>query len=97
MATVRSAIAAAGKSGVRPAFKSYWANIIRDALSRTIDPQSAVGGCIPTPRKESAAIVRNTKQNLSPNSAIKGGMIFGKISRRIIQPSPSPRKRAAST
>ena len=42
MATVSSAIAAAGKSGVNPAFKSYWANIIKEALSRTIDPQSAV-------------------------------------------------------
>ena len=36
-------------------------------------------------------MVRKTKQNLSPNSAIKGGMMFGKISFRIIQPIPSPR------
>ena len=46
---------------------------------------------------DSAAIDKNTKQNLKPNSAISGGIILGRISRRMIQPRPSPRKRAAST
>jgi uncharacterized membrane protein len=43
-ATVSSAIAAAGSSGVMAAVMSYFANWISEAFSRTIEPQSAVGG-----------------------------------------------------
>ncbi len=67
------------------------------AFSRTIEPQSAVGGWMPSPRKDSAAIVRNTKQNRKPNSATSGGRMFGRTSRVMIQPSLSPCRRAAST
>ena len=76
-ATVKSAIAAAGKSGVNAARKSNCANWMSEAFSRTIEPQSAVGGWMPTPRNYRAAIVRNTKENRSPNSATMGGRMLG--------------------
>ena len=62
-----------------------------------MEPQSAVGGWMPTPRKDSAEMVRNTKQKRRPNSAISGGRMLGTISLKMIQPMPSPRSLAAST
>ena len=59
-------------------------------LSRTMEPQSAAGGWMPRPRKDSAAIVRKTKQNRKPNSASSGERMFGKISRVMIHSSRSP-------
>ena len=66
------------------------------AFSRTIEPQSAVGGWMPRPRKESAEMARNTKQNRSPNSATSGAVAFGRISLTIRYQVFSPRSRAAS-
>ena len=70
--------------------------VIRVALSRTIEPQSAVGGWMPRPRKERAEMVRNTKQKRSPNSATSGAAAFGRISRSTSRGRRSPRSRAAS-
>ena len=63
-------------------------------FSATIEPQSAVGGWMPTPRKDSAEMVRKTKQKRRPNSVISGGRMLGRISRKMIQPMPSPRSLA---
>ena len=60
-------------------------------FSATIEPQSAVGGWMPTPRKDSAEMVRKTKQKRRPNSVISGGRMLGRISLKMIQPVPSPR------
>ena len=60
-------------------------------------PQSASGGCTPSPRKLSAAMNRKVKQKRRPNSAVSGGIALGRISRLTIHHQPSPRSRAAST
>ena len=57
---VKIPIAAAGRIGVKAAVISYWAYWISSPVSLTIDPQSAVGGWMPTPKKESDAIIKNT-------------------------------------
>ena len=71
--------------------------VMAPEFSRTIEPQSAVGGWMPSPRKLSAAINKKTKQNRRPNSATSGGMALGRISWRMIHQRPSPLSRAAST
>src|SRR6218665_1179726 len=52
---------------------------------------------MPRPRKLRPATNRMVKPKRMPNSASRAGTALGKISRRIIQPNPSPRSRAAST
>ncbi|MNE68342.1 hypothetical protein D3C80_1639970 [compost metagenome] len=59
-------------------------------------PQSANGGWMPRPRNDRPATKRKVKQKRRPNSAISGGSVFGRISRQISQPRPSPRRRAVS-
>src|ERR1700733_1366255 len=60
-------------------------------------PQSASGGCTPSPRKLNAAMKRKVKQKRKPNSAVRGGTALGSTSRVTIHHHPSPRNRAAST
>ena len=40
---------------------------------------------MPTPRNDSEAMVRNTKQKRNPNSVMSGGRMLGTISRKTIQ------------
>ncbi len=89
--TVKKAIAPAGHRGIKIP------NVMAAEFSLTILPQSAIGGFMPSPKKLNDAIKRNTKQNRNPNSAIRGGMAFGKISCRMSHQRPSPRNLAAST
>ena len=63
-ATVSGAIAPAASSG-SVAVRGLNAAKLINCESFTMVPQSANGGWIPIPRKESAAIVRKTKQNRS--------------------------------
>ncbi len=66
-------------------------------FSFTITPQSAAGGCTPSPRKLSALIKRIAKVKRIPNSAARGASVLGRISRTVIHHKLSPRERATST
>ncbi len=61
-------------------------------LSLTMPPQSAAGGWMPRPRKERVERNRIEKAKRRPNSASSGDSVFGRISRKMIQTLPSPRR-----
>ena len=55
-------------------------------LSLTMPPQSASGGWMPSPRKESVDRNSTAKMKRRPNSATSGDSALGRISRKMIQP-----------
>ena len=88
---VSVAMAMAGAIGASDPYARPW------RFSRTIDPQSEWGGCTPRPRKLRLEVNRMMNTSRRPKSVASGIAMFGRISLRMIHPSPSPRPRAAST
>ena len=63
----------------------------------SIAPHDGVGGCVPSPRKLSAASVSTAVANVSVNCTITTGNRFGMTARAMMCTGPPPRTRAAST
>jgi hypothetical protein len=88
---VRKAIRSAG------AATAQGCNVMPPRFSAIISAQSARGGCRPSPRKFTEARIRIEAVSLMPASASTVPSTFGRISRRRIAPTRSPRATAAST
>src|SRR5205807_9962355 len=85
-----SAIAAPGRTAIHGSSSMY----CRAALS--INPQEAVGGWVPRPRKLSAASVRMAVERDTVVCTIKGAETFGTTCRSMIFQLGRPTARAAS-
>src|ERR1700753_109815 len=73
-----------------PYWYTFWAALI-------IWPQSAVGGGMPTPRKDRDASVTIDSGISRVEYTMIGAITFGRMSMNMIRHGPAPRARAAST
>lgn len=64
-------------------------------FSRAMPPQSAIGGCTPSPTKLRLLMNRMAKLARIAKSVASGLTTWGSISPNRIQPMPSPRDRAS--